>query len=121
MPGRVLKHVERGLGHIHARGQVFALPGVVAVAEVGHTLERLAAQGVGVAEVVFSGHVVAHPISGGVELRIEREGAQAVGLAMTVDQGQEGLLFRIEGGLCAPWRRCYTDQRHDEGQQRCED
>src|SRR3972149_473591 len=61
VPRRALPEAERALCRVGARGQVLALPGVVVIAEGGHTLERGAAQRIGVAEVVFYARCRAHP------------------------------------------------------------
>jgi hypothetical protein len=116
VPGRVLPEVERALRRVGTGDQVLALPGVVAVAEGGHALERVAAQRIGVAEVVVDGHVVAHPVGRVVDLSVEGEGAQAVLRPVVVDDGEERLLLAIDRGVRPRAFRHPRDGHQRQGQ-----
>jgi hypothetical protein len=116
--GRVPPAVKYGLSGRVTAGDVFALPGVVAVpADLAHALPRVATDVwvVGVAgdtvagavvvviEVGVDAQVCAHPVGRRLQLPVDRKRTEAVLRAIVVYEDDERLLLGVEelvgGGL----------------------
>src|SRR5947209_3825756 len=105
MGRRVLPGNECSIGGLVAGGDVLATPGVrVAVAAVRHARAGAAAERVGMTDVVFGGHIPAHPRGRTYEAAIEGEGADAVLLPIGVNIHEHELLFAVDSHVNATHR-----------------
>ena len=115
--GRVAPQLKRLAPRRYARCQVFAAPGVeryAIVSRSGHAVERAPVQGIRMAEVVPSAHILAHPASRLGQRGRDGERIETVLDTIVVNILQKGLLLAGEKRRLS----CYLERHRGQDQKK---